>query len=588
MTSQRLRFLASLSERLESDLAARERNRDDDPSPLARLEHTGLPGGHEPAPEDEVAGDEIVSAPGGPAAPIETEEDARSGAVPPPQHGRVPLSGAFLSGEGESTLRPSVPWSETGMPLRLREAIASVRRVSNEMQDVPPDDYAARGPEPYRDHAGYPNDPWDDQAADRAPPPDSQALLEPDPAPEDREIHPGHHAAYDEPPPQDELELLDEAAGFRYEPMPLDHGAIYDEPPADDDLVLLEDDAVREDRPPGFGGPAGHQEPSPDDEPSGPDEDEAYRHRHMRPDDDAVYEERAPADAAAHEHLWLDGDGADPEAAPGRGNAPHERPALRRGATTGYGVHAAAFAIAIAVVALAGFGLGILSGAGEVGEPVARGTVRAAPPQPAPLLTGQNAQRPEREKPAELSELITERVAPAQVAAVPGPPPAPRVSSSALPLPPPPKPVLRQSAAAQPASTDEEPARAVDAAAAPLEPDGLGGPFEPLFAKLPASGPRRTQIFVHYTASAVGAPATAMHLVRRLKSEGFAAEARPVEFAIPTNSIRYFFESDREQAEALRASLEGQLPAGAATSVTDFTSYEPKPHPGLIEIWLRA
>jgi len=590
MTSQRLRFLASLSERLESDLAARELNRDDDPSPLTRIEHAGLPGGgHEPAPEHEVAGDEIVGAPGGPAAPIETEQGPGSGAVAPLQHGRIPPSGAFVSGEGESTLRPSVPWSETGMPLRLREAIASVRRVSNEIQDVPPDDYATGGPEAYQDDPSYRDDPWDDEGADREPPQDHSEALEPYPAPEDRQIHPGHHAAYDEPPPQDELELLDEAAGFRHEQMPLDDDAIYEEPPADDDLVLLEDDAVREDRAPGFGGPAGHREPPPDDEPGALDEGAAYRHRHVRLDDDAVYEERAPADAAAHEHLWLEGDGADPESAPGRGDAPRERPVLRRGATMGYGVHAAAFAIAIAVVALAGFGLGILSGGGEVGEPVARGTVRAAPPQPAPFSTGQNAPRPEREKPAELSELITERVAPARVAAVPGPPPAARVSSSALPLPPPPKPVLRQSAADQPASTDEEPAGAVDdAAAAPLEPDGVGGPFEPLFAKLPASGPTRTQVSVHYTASVVGAPATAMHLVRRLRSEGFAAEARPVEFAIPTNSIRYFFESDRKQAEALRASLEGQIPAGAALSVTDFTSYEPKPHRGLIEIWLRA
>jgi uncharacterized membrane protein len=79
-----------------------------------------------------------------------------------------------------------------------------------------------------------------------------------------------------------------------------------------------------------------------------------------------------------------------------------------------------------------------------------------------------------------------------------------------------------------------------------------------------------------------------MHLVRHLKAAGFAAEVRAIEFPIPTNSIRYFFDADRAQAEALRGSLEGQLPGDAALTVMDFTSYQPRPQPGLIEIWLRA
>jgi hypothetical protein len=174
-------------------------------------------------------------------------------------------------------------------------------------------------------------------------------------------------------------------------------------------------------------------------------------------------------------------------------------------------------------------------------------------------------------------------------------------------LPSPPKPAFRPSAASdatpsdaaptdaatsEPAPSDREVAAALEDAAAVLreadEGEGTGGPFQPLFTKLPTAQPTETRVFVHYSAGAVGAPATAMHLVRHLKARGFAAEARPVEFAIPRNSIRYFFDDDRAQAEALRDSLAGQVPGGAAPSVMDFTTYEPRPRPGLIEVWLRA
>ena len=83
-------------------------------------------------------------------------------------------------------------------------------------------------------------------------------------------------------------------------------------------------------------------------------------------------------------------------------------------------------------------------------------------------------------------------------------------------------------------------------------------------------------------------PATAMHVVRQLKAAGFSVEARAVPFSIRANSIRYFFPGDRDEAEALRASLEGQLPGGAALSVMDFSSFEPKPQEGHLEVWLRS
>ena len=595
MTSQRLRFLASLSERLESDLVSRERNRDEDSPPLAGFEPVGPPGGDSQPSAEEVAGDEIAQAPARPGAQVEPEPAQGSEAVAPAQRGIGPLIS-----EGDRTRPPSVPWSETGMPARLRQAIASVRRVSNEMQDVPPDHYAMRGPAHYSHDAGYRGYPSDDDAADQEPQPDDpQALLERDATPEGRRIDPGFHAAYEEPSPYDQPLQLDEDAGFRQEQRRRDDDRDLDEPPpGDDDLVSPEDEAVREESSLSLRGDAGYEEPLPDDEPSPLDEDAAYRHGRMRLDDDPAYEERSSRDAAADAHLWLENDRAGPESGPSGRDAPHGRPTLRRQPTRGYGTFAAAFAIAVALVALAGFGLGILSGGGDVGEPLARDGVRAAPTQPERLSTEQNNPPPEPEKTTELSELATERVAPApgaavpepaRIAAAPGRVPAGRVSTSAPPLPPPPKPLLRPSAAGAAESTNGELADAVeDAPTALLEADGAGGPFEPLFTKLPAPLYVQKRAFVHYTANAVGAAATAMHLVRHLKAEGFAAEARPVESPIPANSIRYFFESDREQAEAVRSTLEGEIPDGAALSVRDFTSHEPRPRPGVIEIWLGA
>ena len=86
----------------------------------------------------------------------------------------------------------------------------------------------------------------------------------------------------------------------------------------------------------------------------------------------------------------------------------------------------------------------------------------------------------------------------------------------------------------------------------------------------------------------MGAPATALHLVLLLKGAGFAAEARPVAFPIPTHSVRYFFDADRDEAEALSASLQGQIPGATTVPVMDFTHYEPRPRPGLLEVWFRA
>jgi hypothetical protein len=202
--------------------------------------------------------------------------------------------------------------------------------------------------------------------------------------------------------------------------------------------------------------------------------------------------------------------------------------------------------------------------------------------------------------PMPLEELDTVRVAPPPGDALTEP--ASVTPAQTLPLPPPPKPALPQ-AAADEASSDgqlgdpiadaalvpalaEEPMD--DAVSAPSEADGTGGPFEPLFAKLPTARATGGQVVVNYMADAAGGSATAMHLVRQLKAAGFSAEARAVQFSIRANSIRYFSPGDRDQAEALRASLARQLPGGSALAVMDFSSFEPKPQEGLLEVWLRS
>jgi len=124
---------------------------------------------------------------------------------------------------------------------------------------------------------------------------------------------------------------------------------------------------------------------------------------------------------------------------------------------------------------------------------------------------------------------------------------------------------------------------AADAALTALVTDDAGGPFEPILIKSSGSEPR---VFVHYTESAPGSPVTARHLVRELRAAGFKVEARPVEVAIAKNSIRYFFPGDRDEAEALSAQLQSQAPGGAAVTILDLTSYEPKPRQGHLEVWL--
>jgi hypothetical protein len=476
------------------------------------------------------------------------------------------------------------------------------------MYEPPGDGYGTDAPPPFDhdlDHRGY----WvDDDAAYGTASADDRVARSGDSG--DGQVSSGARLPEADRPPDESRALLDEDAEFQPEEPPLDadYGR-YEAVRAGDELLPLDEEAPDDRTRLAFGAHSGYEQPPPEYGPIALDHAPTYRADQIGPEDDpldhppthpraltgldedALYER--PELDEGHGPIWL-GDGAGPGSALGGSEDAGDSPPLWRTARTRYGLHAAAFAVAIAFVAIAGFGLGLLSDERTAVGPPERDTVSAEagaePPSPS---AGRSTQPAAPERPAGLSELVTVRVAPAPVAAVPQQPPEARASTSAPPLPPPPKPALRQSPPVQPASTDRLLAGVVDdAAAAQLEAEdakaGAGGPFQPLFTKLPAMPPPDTRVFVHYSAGAVGAPATAMHLVRHLKAEGFTVEARPVEFAIPTSSVRYFFDADRKEAEALRAALQGQIPGGAAMPVMDFTSYEPKPRPGLIEIWLRA
>ena len=247
----------------------------------------------------------------------------------------------------------------------------------------------------------------------------------------------------------------------------------------------------------------------------------------------------------------------------------------------GRGIRIAALVMASAVVLLVGSGLGVLLAGWQIELP-SLPTGTAASPEPVAESEAPNPAANTSEAPPPITEVTkVERAPMPPAAAVEG---LPRAAAAAgMPLPPPPKPAPWSSVAAEgPATTDD----AIEDALESLlrETDGSGGPFEPLAEEEVPLAPIR--VFVHYSASAAGEEATAMHLARHLEAEGFAVEAREVEFPIDLDSIRYFFPADRDDAEALGASLKGQLPGGATPRVLDFTRYEPKPSPGYLELWI--
>jgi hypothetical protein len=260
--------------------------------------------------------------------------------------------------------------------------------------------------------------------------------------------------------------------------------------------------------------------------------------------------------------------------------------------------------VAIAFVVGAGLGLGLVYGGWGAGSPpVAQNAVAVAaieppaasieppaassapvarPPEPAPP-SPEPTQVVIQEQP---TQVVVQEMPPLPAAPASDAPPSAAEAPNDLLLPPPPKPPFSQIAASEAPSADVRLASEAEEPRSSSIEEGLGGPFQPLFVKLTASRVAPTHVFLHYPAGAAGAPATAMHLVRHLKAEGFRVEPRAVDFPIPTTSIRYFAVADRGRAESVRASLEGQIPGGAALPILDFTHLEPKPQAGHLEIWL--
>jgi hypothetical protein len=270
-------------------------------------------------------------------------------------------------------------------------------------------------------------------------------------------------------------------------------------------------------------------------------------------------EHPAPRGVAEQPALWE----APEEVAPSQ---PSEDEAPAPVAAAGRrGVRIAALVIASATVLLVGSGLGVLLAGWRLELPsLPIGT--APPPEPA------------AETPPPITETLWLQRSPLPPAAA-----MRRPSPGLAPLPPPPKPAPSSTVPPeQPPATDPITV-AIDALL--RETEGSDGPVEPLAAEDTAA-PATPKVFVHYSANVAGGPAAAMDLVRHLEAAGFAVEARRVAIPIPAPSVRYFFAADRDEAEALGSSLEGQLPGGTTPAVVDFTRHDPKPPPGNLEVWI--
>jgi hypothetical protein len=410
-------------------------------------------------------------------------------------------------------------WSERGMPERVRQAIASVRRIS--IEEAAELDDQGREPLGLREAPGRfaPVNPPEPSAPLDTSEPSLLDIREPSAPFDASELSP----TFDESEPPPPLDTFEPSA-------PLDTS-----------------EPLNTSEPPPF---LDTREPPLPDTPAPP----------PAPDTPGPL---PTLDAPARRPHWRHSE-EEPPPGPGRG------------------IRIAAVVMASAVVLLVGSGLGVLLVGWQLELP-SLPTGTAAPPEPVAESEPPPAVASTSEAPPPIAEVT--RVEPAPM------PPAPAIERSppdaaaigGMPLPPPPKPAPWSSVAAEgPTTTDDAVEDALDALL--RETDGSGGPFEPLDEEeAPLAAIR---VFVHYTASAAGEEATARHLARHLEAKGFAVEAREVNFPIDFDSIRYFFPADRNDAEALSASLEGQVPGGAAPPVLDFTDYEPKPSPGYLELWI--
>jgi hypothetical protein len=622
MDRHRTRFLASLSARLERERALRESEEAESPA----LWHRPA---ERPDPAEEPASGEVPEAdrsadilePGELTTPAEVIAIRRS----PGRRGSQVE--AVRRRDPDEAPSSATPWSETGMSQALRDAIASVRRVSHHGMPERP---LARA-----DQVRYAPRRFDDEPAVEQ---GSFYVADTDPRPafDDQELsdelrfdHPAAAERFDDQAVYEESPLAAPDTGPQ---QPLEQTGVVDEWPARAADWAEERASLAEDPP--------QEELRFDDEADAPLPFSGRRPR-GRSSFDGPAARTVPLgeDAAIEERLF--DDGWQEDAPPGLQEVSRERAPVWRGVTQRRGLHLAALVLAPIFVLLAGFGFGILSGAQEFDRvlttlgwtSIADGSVGAAPTDPAPPATTSArssmsdaapppepaqssmsgaapspepaqssmsgaAPSPEPAPSPQVSELETVRVAP-----LPAPPrveePPTDPATSDMPLPPPPKPApwsslsgeasgasapiesaVDAAAGALPAADGAVNGAVEDAAVAALETEEAGGSFAPILIKSSASEPR---VFVHYTEGAPGRPTA---LIRQLRAAGFKVEERPVEVSIAENSIRYFFPGDRDEAEALGAQLQSQVPGDAAVPIVDLTSYEPKPRRGHLEVWL--
>ena len=242
------------------------------------------------------------------------------------------------------------------------------------------------------------------------------------------------------------------------------------------------------------------------------------------------------------------------------------------------GGSASASALASArVVLLVGFGVGVCWQAGtsschdadRLPTPTAsrrRRQAAAAPPEA--------AAEPPQEAPPPIDEIVRLQPPPVPPAATAKPPgDGQRGASAAEPAP-------RSSRAGEGRSTTAP----IDAAVSALgRGRRLRRPVEPV---VEASATRRG------AGSTCTLPRAPQGVRRRPASgpaprgAGFCGRSAGSRRPDRSASIRYFFAADRDAAEALSASLKGEIPGGDAPPIMDFTHFEPKPQPGNLEIWV--
>lgn len=169
-------------------------------------------------------------------------------------------------------------------------------------------------------------------------------------------------------------------------------------------------------------------------------------------------------------------------------------------------------------------------------------------------------------------------VAAPPVSLAPGPAaPAPQASVP-VPVPTPPAEVV---ASGRDRSRDAPPAaRSSPDPAEPSSrlPSGDGPPPPP-----PAAAPPDARIIIHVPTGSEGAEAMSVYLLASLGSRLGTVESRRVTGTPDRPSIRYYHPGDEPVARQVAARMAG---AGLTWMLQDFSTFQPRPSRGTIEVWL--